>query len=83
MSKIFRRLEESGHPWVEIQIDGTSISAQEGESVASMVKRIFRLNLLIYDVLDKKRITKSVMKTRAGSQIVFFTVDLYFCNGHF
>ena len=35
MSKLFRRFEESGHRWVEVQIDGTSTSAQEGESVAA------------------------------------------------
>ena len=35
MSLLFRRLEESGLRWVEVQIDGTSTSVQEGESVAA------------------------------------------------
>ena len=35
MPSIFRRLEESGLRWVEIQIDGTSTTVQEGESVAA------------------------------------------------
>lgn len=35
MSSIFRRLEESNDRWVEIQIDGQTTRAREGESVAA------------------------------------------------
>ena len=35
MPLIFRRLEEAGLRWVEVQIDGTNTSVQEGESVAA------------------------------------------------
>jgi len=35
MSSTFRRLEESNTTWVEILIDGQTVRAREGESVAA------------------------------------------------
>ncbi|MBT8151851.1 MAG: (2Fe-2S)-binding protein [Gammaproteobacteria bacterium] len=35
MTSVFRRLEEPGRRWIEVQIDGKSARVQEGESVAA------------------------------------------------
>lgn len=35
MPSVFRRLEEPGRRWIEVQIDGKSARVQDGESVAA------------------------------------------------
>ena len=35
MNNLFRRLDEPGIEWIEIQVDGATVKARKGESVAA------------------------------------------------